>query len=197
LHEDREFYTPIALPRTEQPLVAVHIKCRSGKRGVRDGGKEKVSSSCRQSNPGSATVVSQNMHELRRLREMCVYKPISFLFSGSVKLLCTVANIYGSHGTSTGRYFLRLRYANRSYSKTNQMHLFLKLFVLAKHSTCFGRFFRPSSLVQDCTYSSRHMSNRYCYLLLAGTLAAGSSICLTYACCCMCSLELLMIASSR
>jgi heme A synthase len=31
-----------------------------------------------------------------------------------------------------------------SYSKTNRMHLFLKLFILAKHTTCFGRSFRPS-----------------------------------------------------
>jgi hypothetical protein len=50
-----------------------------------------------------------------------------------------------------------------SYSKTNQMHLFLKLFILVKHSTCFGRSLRPSSGAQDCTYSNRHMSNRYCY----------------------------------
>jgi hypothetical protein len=54
-----------------------------------------------------------------------------------------------------------------SCSKTNQMHLFLKLFILVKRSTCFRRSF----------------------LLLP---AAGSS-CLTYACCCMCSLELLMM----
>ena len=27
-----------------------------------------------------------------------------------------------------------------SYSKTNKMHQFLKLFILVKHSTCFGRF---------------------------------------------------------
>jgi len=27
--------------------------------------------------------------------------------------------------------------------------------------TCFGRYFRSSSGVQDCTYSNRHLSNRY------------------------------------
>ena len=43
--------------------------------------------------------------------------------------------------------------------------LFLKLFILVERSTCFGRSFRPSSGAQDCTY----------------------------ACCRMCSLELLMI----
>jgi hypothetical protein len=85
-----------------------------------------------------------------------------------------------------------------TYSKTNKMHLFLQLFILVKHSTCFGRSFRPSSGTQDCTHSNRHMSNSCCYLLLEGMLAAGSSgnassSCLTYACCCMCSLELLMM----
>ena len=39
------------------------------------------------------------------------------------------------------------------------------LFILEWHSTCFGRSFRPSSGVQDCTYSNRHLSNRYCCLL--------------------------------
>ena len=32
-----------------------------------------------------------------------------------------------------------------SYSTTNKMHIFLKLFVLVKRSTCFGRSFRPWS----------------------------------------------------
>ena len=32
-----------------------------------------------------------------------------------------------------------------SYSTTNKMHLFLKLFILVKRSTCFGRSFCPSS----------------------------------------------------
>jgi len=49
------------------------------------------------------------------------------------------------------------------YSKTNLMHQCLK-FILERHSTCFGRSFRPSSGVQDCTYSNRHLSNRYCWL---------------------------------
>jgi len=35
-----------------------------------------------------------------------------------------------------------------SYSATNKMHLFLKLFILVKGSTCFGRSFRPSSRAQ-------------------------------------------------
>jgi hypothetical protein len=52
--------------------------------------------------------------------------------------------------------------------KTNKMHLFLKLFILVKHSTYFGRSFRPSSGAQNCTYSIRHMSNSCCYLLASG-----------------------------
>ena len=38
-------------------------------------------------------------------------------------------------------------------------------FILKCHSTCFGRSFRPSLGVQDCTYSNRHLSNRHCCLL--------------------------------
>jgi len=38
-------------------------------------------------------------------------------------------------------------------------------FILEWHSTCFGRSFRPSSGVKDCTYCNRHMLNRYCCLL--------------------------------
>jgi len=42
------------------------------------------------------------------------------------------------------------------------------LFYFEWHSTCFGRSFRPSPWVQDCTYSNRHMSNKYCCLLASG-----------------------------
>ena len=72
-----------------------------------------------------------------------------------------------------------------SYRTTNKMHPFLKLFILVKSSTCFGRSFRPSSGAQNCTYGNRHMSNSCCYLLLRS--------CLTYTCCRMCSFELLMM----
>jgi len=49
-----------------------------------------------------------------------------------------------------------------SYSTTNKMHLFLKLFVLVKRSTCFRRSFCPSSGAQNCTYSNRHVSDSCC-----------------------------------
>jgi hypothetical protein len=39
------------------------------------------------------------------------------------------------------------------------MHLFLKLFILVKHTTCFKRSFCPSSGAQDCIYSNRPISN--------------------------------------
>jgi len=39
----------------------------------------------------------------------------------------------------------------------------------------FQTVFRPSSGAQNCTYSVRYFSDRYCYLLLAARLAAGSS----------------------
>ena len=47
-------------------------------------------------------------------------------------------------------YTLRILY---SYSTTNKMHLFLKLFILVKRSTCFARSFLPSSGAQNCTYA--------------------------------------------
>jgi hypothetical protein len=37
------------------------------------------------------------------------------------------------------------------------------------HSTCFGRPFRPSSEVQDCTHKIRYTSYRLVDCLLAGT----------------------------
>jgi len=36
------------------------------------------------------------------------------------------------------------------------------------HSPCFGRSFLPSTGVQDCTYSNKYMSYRFCGCLLAG-----------------------------
>jgi hypothetical protein len=92
---------------------------------------------------------------------------------------------------------------NNSYSTTNKTHLFLKWFILVKHSTCFGRSFHPSPGAQDRTYSNRRMSNSCCYLLLSGMrwscisisspIASGSSSCMTYAWFCMCGLELLVM----
>ena len=43
----------------------------------------------------------------------------------------------------------------------------LSLFISVQCSACFGWFFSPPSGAQNCTYSIRHLSDRYCYLLLA------------------------------
>ena len=63
----------------------------------------------------------------------------------------------------------KVRISFFSYSTTKKMHLFLKSFILVKRSTCFGRFFRPTSGAENCTYGNMHMSNSCCYLPLAGT----------------------------
>jgi hypothetical protein len=76
--------------------------------------------------------------------------------------------------TEVKQMFIGLCSVIYSYSTTNKMHLFLKLFILVKCSTCFGRSFRPSYGAQNCTYSNRHMSNSCCYLLLAGTFVTAT-----------------------
>jgi len=79
------------------------------------------------------------------------------------------------------------------FSEYNQQDAtFQNLFISVRGTTCFRRFFRPSSGAQTCTYSVRYLSDRYCYLLIA-TLATGSSIGLTNTWRCMCSFELLMM----
>ena len=54
------------------------------------------------------------------------------------------------------------------YSKPNKMHQCTKFILFWNDTTCFGRSFLPSSGVQDCAYSNRHLSNRYCCLLVSG-----------------------------
>jgi hypothetical protein len=51
------------------------------------------------------------------------------------------------------------------YSKCNQMHQHLKFIFFWNNTTRFGRSFRQSSGVHDCTYSNRYMPNRYRCLL--------------------------------
>ena len=50
------------------------------------------------------------------------------------------------------------------------------------HNICFGRSFRLSSGILDCTYSVRYMSHRFVDCLLAGScpLASSQRICMTY-----------------
>ena len=75
------------------------------------------------------------------------------------------------------------------YSKTNQMHNIWNLFILERHSTCFGRFLRPSSRVQDCAYSIRYISYRFCGCLLANIHRTS----VTYTWCFTYSFRLLMM----
>jgi len=51
---------------------------------------------------------------------------------------------------------------------------FHNLFISVRRCTCFRRGFRPWSGVQNCTYSIRYLSDRYCYLLLAWPGQASS-----------------------
>ena len=54
------------------------------------------------------------------------------------------------------------------FSEYNQQDMtFLNLFIYVRRSTCFRRFLSPSSGAQNYTYSVRHLSDQYCYLLLA------------------------------
>jgi len=55
-----------------------------------------------------------------------------------------------------------------SILKPTRCTMYKIILLLEQHSTCFGWSFHPSSGVQDCTYSNRHMSNRYCWLLASG-----------------------------
>ena len=75
------------------------------------------------------------------------------------------------------------------FSKYNQEDAtFHNLFISVRRSTCFRRFFRPSSGAQNCTYRP--------ILLPAASLArlaAGSSNSLTNIWRCMCNFELLMM----
>jgi hypothetical protein len=88
-----------------------------------------------------------------------------------------------------------------SYSKTKKMHMFLQLFILVKHymfRAVFPSIIRSSRLfIQQQAYVKQILlpaaSGNEMKSSISFPLAAGSSICLTYACCCVCSLELLMM----
>ena len=56
------------------------------------------------------------------------------------------------------------------------MHQCVKFILFGVTLYMFGRSFSPSSGVQDCTYSNRHMSNRYCRLLASRNEMEHSSI---------------------
>jgi len=84
-----------------------------------------------------------------------------------------------------------LRCTIHFYSKINKTHQCLKFILFWDDTTCFGRSFRPSSAVQDCTYSNRHLSNRYCCVHASGYPLASRQQYLFESC--MYSLELRMM----
>jgi hypothetical protein len=50
------------------------------------------------------------------------------------------------------------------------MHQCIQFILFWNDTTCFRQSFRPSPGVQDCTYSNKHMSDRYCCLLAVRSL---------------------------
>jgi len=58
--------------------------------------------------------------------------------------------------------FAKLRRATIIFAEYNQQAAkFLNLFFSLRYSTCFRRFFRPSSGAQNCTYRVRYLSDQY------------------------------------
>ena len=93
-----------------------------------------------------------------------------------------------SRGVAATLNWRRIR-SVKLFAEYNQLDAYFhNLFISVRRSTCFRWFFRPSSGTQYCTYGVRHLSDRYCYLLLAwlgwncsSRLAAGGSNGLTNA----------------
>jgi len=83
---------------------------------------------------------------------------VPWITSRSLPSPVTSSSSFSDHPNIIGYFYKK--------KKTNQMHQFLKIdFFFGKALYMFRRSFRPSSGVQYCTYSNRHMSNRYCCLL--------------------------------
>ena len=56
----------------------------------------------------------------------------------------------------------------RTIRRVQPTRYYVSQFIISvRRCTCFRRVFRPSSGAQNCTYSDRHLSDRYCCLLLA------------------------------
>ena len=86
--------------------------------------------------------------------------------SVTVQLRCTRSEFGLDRSTSKDNtQHPQTSYSNISIVKPTRCTNVLNSFSFGIHSTCFGRSFRPSSRVQDCTYSNTHSSNRYCCLL--------------------------------
>jgi len=93
-----------------------------------------------------------------------------------VKLFCRASQQFGfgeeygcDKATSNNLTFICSYIANIISEYNQQDATILSLFISVRRSTCFRRFYRPSSGAQTCTYSVRRLSDRYCYLPLAWT----------------------------
>jgi hypothetical protein len=82
------------------------------------------------------------------------------------------------------------------------MQRFLDLFISINCSTCFRRFLRPSSGPQNCTYSVRYCQTNTAAAAIVdemelhgvpSPLASSHRTCVTYNCCCMYSLRLIIM----
>ena len=63
--------------------------------------------------------------------------------------------------------------------QTTRCTCYLKLFIIVRRSTCFGRSFRPSSGAQNCV-SSNGICQRAAATCCSSPIAADNSSCLTY-----------------
>ena len=88
-------------------------------------------------------------------------------------LCCSECNL---HQSQSVRYFLSyiLLFLSQNQPGTPMSQIYFTL----NKSTCFGQSFGQLSGVDDCKYNNRHMSNRYCYCLLAWTGWNSTCYCL-------------------
>jgi len=106
------------------------------------------------------TVMGGVMSHITQNRYVEIWSIQVWVKVGMDMIPCSLVDSYQAFGG----YCLFLTFigpciAIHSYSTTNKMHLFLKLFILVKRSTCFGRSFRPSPGAKNCIYGIRHTSN--------------------------------------
>ena len=125
----------------------------------------------------------------------------------SEQISCLMFDVVGGAFRST---CIIVRAGLYMFAEYNQQDVtFHNFFISVRRSTCFRRFFRPSSGAQNCTYSVRYWSDSYLLLYVQfwapddgpmllpaaslSRLAAGSSNGLTATWRCMCSFEFLMM----
>ena len=119
-----------------------------------------------------------------------VYIPSTYI---SIHNLYFIVDTFCSTLSSVNLTFICPCITNIFTEYNQQDTMFHNFFICVRCSTCFRRFFRPSSGAENCTYSIRYLSDQYCYLLLATKLAAGSNILLVILCELSCILSVLFL----